>query len=354
MGFLRRRGSKERNGGATTLAEPPSAVYRDFEGCLDDIRVEVERLADENRRRPDLATERRLLSLRHLEGIKMLDAGSGQLGFAHADVEGLPAFDGLPEIACNELTPGLLRAGILRDGCLLVRGLVERERALAYAREIDRAFEMRERLQGNVPFEEGYYENFERHPRYGELEGREWVQLGGGVLAADAPPLAFELREMFRAAGLPALVEAYLGEPALISVEKTTLRKAEPSVPGAWHQDGNFMGAVRSLNLWLSLSRCGDEAPGLDVVPRRLKDLVRTQTEEAVLDIQVSQRQAEEAAGDRPIERPIFEPGDALFFDELFLHKTGSDPSMPKPRFAVENWFFGASAFPAEYAPLAL
>ena len=29
------------------------------------------------------------------------------------------------------------------------------------------------------------------------------------------------------------------------------------------------MGDVRALNVWLSLSRCGDEAPGMDVVPRR-------------------------------------------------------------------------------------
>ena len=53
----------------------------------------------------------------------------------------------------------------------------------------------------------------------------------------------------------------------------------------------------------------------------------------------------------RPILRPIFEPGDALLFDELFLHKTGSDPAMPNPRFAIENWFFGASAFPAITPP---
>ena len=62
------------------------------------------------------------------------------------------------------------------------------------------------------------------------------------------------------------------GERPLISVQKTTLRKADPSVRGAWHQDGAFMGEVRSLNLWLSLSRCGDEAPGLDIVPRRLDE----------------------------------------------------------------------------------
>ena len=114
---------------------------------------------------------------------------------------------------------------------------------------------------------DGYYEEFQPHERYGDVLGRTWIQQGGGVLAADAPMLSFEMHEMFRAAGLPELVSAYLGEPALISVHKTTLRKAEPSIPGAWHQDGFFMGPVRSLNLWLSLSRCGDEAPGLDIVP---------------------------------------------------------------------------------------
>jgi hypothetical protein len=166
--------------------------------------------------------------------------------------------------------------------------------------------------------------------------------------------LTFEMLEMFASAGLPELVGAYLGERPLISLQKTTLRKAEPHVPGAWHQDGAFMGDVRALNLWLSLSRCGDESPGLDVVPRRLDQIVATATDDAVLDYQVSQAKAEEAAGDKRITRPIFEPGDALFFDELFLHQTGSDPAMPKPRFAIESWFFGGSAFPGEYGPIAV
>jgi hypothetical protein len=114
------------------------------------------------------------------------------------------------------------------------------------------------------------------------------------------------------------------------------------------------MGDVRSVNLWLSLSRCGDEAPGLDIVPRRIGEFLVSQTEEAKLANQISQSTAESAAGEGGIVRPIFEPGDALFFDEMFLHKTGSDPSMSKPRFALESWFFAPSAFPAPYDPLAI
>jgi hypothetical protein len=176
--------------------------------------------------------------------------------------------------------------------------------------------------------------------------------MGGGVLAVDSPRLSFEMLEMFRRAGLPQLVSGYLGEAPLITTQKTTLRKADPSVAGHWHQDGKFMGQVRALNLWLSLSRCGDESPGLDIVPRRIDHFLTTQTDGELLDYTASDRVVEEAAGDAKIVRPIFEPGDALFFDDLFMHKTGSDPSMPKPRFAIENWFFGASSFPKEYAPL--
>ncbi|MDP9294701.1 MAG: hypothetical protein M3O90_09830 [Actinomycetota bacterium] len=317
------------------------------------LRAEIERLTEANRARPDRNTERLLLRLRHDAGIRLLDADVDPEHPA-PDFEGLPEAEGLPEVAAADVTPELLRAGILRDGCLLVRGLVDRHDALRLARQIDRSFEERERHDAGGSAEAGYYEEFRPDPRFGEIDAREWVKLGGGVLAADSPTLSFEMLELFRVAGLPRLVEGYLGEPPLISVHKTTLRRADPSVPGAWHQDGAFMGDVRSLNLWLSLSRCGDEAPGLDLVPRRLDHIVATQTEEAVLNYQVSQEKAEQAAGHKPIVRPIFEPGDALFFDELCLHQTGSDPSMPNPRFAIENWFFGGSAFPGGYAPLAV
>jgi hypothetical protein len=44
--------------------------------------------------------------------------------------------------------------------------------------------------------------------------------------------------------------------------------------------------------------------------------------------------------------RPVFEAGEALLFDELFLHSTAADPSMAGSRYAVESWFFAPSAYP--------
>jgi hypothetical protein len=321
----------------------------------DDLVAEIERLTAANREQPNRKTERKLLELRHRAGIERLAANGGQPRHPDPDVDRLPVAEVLPEFTPGELTPELLRAGILRDGCVLVRGLVDRDRALRFAELIDRSFEERERLQSGGRAAEGYYEEFEAESPYEAVaDQRPWIKQGGGVLAVDAPMLTAEMIEMFESAGVQRLVEGYLGERPLISLEKTTLRKAEPHVSGAWHQDGKFMGDVRALNLWLSLSRCGDESPGLDIVPRRLDEIVTSGTDGTFLDIQVSQATAEEVAGDKPIVRPIFEPGDALLFDELFLHSTGSDPSMPKPRYAIESWFFGGSAFPGEYGPIAV
>jgi hypothetical protein len=309
----------------------------------EDLWAEIERLTAANREHRDRATERRLLWLRHLAGVRLLEAGSTDPHFP--EPAAVPGADRLPEIPAADVTPELLRGGILRDGCLLVRGLVDRDDALALAGQIDRAFA--DRAGGGE-----LYEEFEPEARFEVASVRPWIEQGGGVLATDSPPVLFELLELLRAAGVPRLVAGYLGEAPLISVHKTTLRKAEPDVGGSWHQDGAFMHGVRALNLWLSLSRCGDEAPGLDIVPRRVEEIVIEH--DAMLDRAETARRAREAAGDVPIVRPIFEPGDALFFDELFLHQTACDPSMPNPRFAVESWFFGASAFPADYAPVAV
>jgi hypothetical protein len=340
MGLFRRRRNDE--------PAATSAALADFPEGSEALLAEIERLTAAER---DRDTERRILQLRHRAGIRLMQEADGAPQYPAPAADRLPEAR-LPEIDAADVTPELLRAGILRDGCLLVRGLVDRDEALRFAGQIDRAFAAREEAQAGGTPPEGYYEELEPEPGFAVASVRPWIQEGGGVLAADSPLLSFEMLEMFRAAGVQRLAGEYLGEAPLISVHKTTLRKADPSVGGSWHQDGAFMGRVRALNLWLSLSRCGDEAPGLDLVPRRLDRVVIEQ--DAMLDAALTQQRAEAAAGDVQIVRPIFEPGDALFFDELFLHSTASDPSMPNPRFAIESWFFGASAFPSDYAPIAV
>ena len=321
----------------------------------EDVDDAIRSLTEANRGARSLENERELRRLRNVAGMRLLDDAPADPSYAEPSGE-LPepgSQSRIPELIPEQLNPGLLRASILEYGCVLVRGLMDREAAEDMAAGIDRAFEVRLHQQETGEADpQGYYDEMTPEPP-GVIDGRAWVQEGGGVLAADSPRLLFDMLETFNAAGLERLIPDYLGERPAISAQKCTLRKAMPDIGGAWHQDGRFLGDVRSLNVWVSLSRCGDVAPSMDVIPRRLDEYAPTGTEGTVLDYQVSQAVAERVARDAGIVRPIFDPGDALLFDHLFLHQTGSDPSMPNPRYAVESWFFGPSGFPSEYVPLA-
>jgi Phytanoyl-CoA dioxygenase (PhyH) len=332
----------------------------------EELIEELESLTRMNQERPDADTEVKLVALRHAVGIRRLDEAQKGAAYPEAAFDRLPDRNGdLAGIDPADLSPEVLRAGILRDGCLLIRGAVDRDAALALAEGIDRAFHERDKAQAN--FKAGrpnpwgrrrktarmYYSEFTPTPRFRKALSREWIQGGGGLWVADSPHILFEMLDAFERAGLEAAIGGYLGEPALISVQKCTLRKVDPDAGRGWHQDGAFMGDVRALNVWLSLSHCGDEAPGMDVVPRRLDGILTSGEEGADFNWSISEQMAEEAAGETGIVRPIFEPGDVLLFDDLFLHTTAAEPSMPKSRMAIESWFFGASASPEQYSPLA-
>ena len=312
---------------------------------------EIAELSEENRERRDPELEQRILELRHLAGIQMLEQANGRPPIAEPAAEAPPSPAGVPELVPADLDAGALRAAILESGCLLIRGLVSPDRATELAADMDRAIEARSSGAANGAAA-GLYREFDSDPRF-QSPDRPWVTETGGLLVADSPKLMFDTLDLFDQAGLRQLLTGYLGERPAVSVQKSTLRKADPSTPGAWHQDGAFMGDVRAMNVWLSLSHCGDDAPGLDLLPRRLEDYLATGTEGAWLETQVSDSVAQEAAGDSGVLRPIFEPGDALLFDELFLHQTASDPAMPNQRYAIEMWFFGPSGFPESYAPVA-
>jgi hypothetical protein len=330
--------------------EPAVAAGRTTEELLE----EIESLTRSNRESPDPETELRLVELRHAAGVRLMDAAPSAAGYPEPAFDRLPDRDGdLAGIDPAALSPEVIRAGILRDGCLLVRGLVDRDAALGLAEEIDRAFEARDTSEAGEGGDARYYSEFMPAPAFRESLGRDWIAGGGGLWAADSPRLLFEMLDSFDRAGLRAAIRGYLGEPPVISVQKCTLRRVDPDAGRGWHQDGAFMGDVRALNVWIALSRCGDEAPGMDVVARRLDHIVPTGTEGALFEWSVSDQVAQGAAGEAGILRPIFEPGDVLLFDELFLHSTAADPEMHKSRWAIESWFFGASASPAKYSPLA-
>jgi hypothetical protein len=123
--------------------------------------------------------------------------------------------------------------------------------------------------------------------------------------------------------------------------------------PHGWHQDGalgfdylsqadgSFPAAalLSMVTCWIALTPCGLEAPGLELVTRRLEGLVAP-TE--LTDERIQARFAMEE-----FVRPVLAPGDALLFRGDILHRTYVTPAMTKDRTSIELRFFPAENLPA-------
>lgn len=314
--------------------------------------AEIESLTAANRDRPDAARERELVLLRHRAGAELVKREHRRAA-AHSEPVGVDSKTGLAEVQADQLSAELVRGAIETHGYLLVRGLVPGEVAASLTGGIEKAFAAREAVRAGSSVDPSFYDEFDPEPPYAPLATRAWIESGGAVAIADSPPMLFKVLEEYAQAGLLQVVGEYLGEPVVVSAQKCALRRTDPQGPGGWHQDGSFMGRVHALNLWLCLSPCGESAPGLDIVPRRLDGVIPTGGEGTTLPNQIAPSAVEEAAAPTGVLRPHFEPGDAMFFDDVFLHRTGAEEDMPDSRYAIECWFFGASGFPKPYIPLA-
>lgn len=321
----------------------------------------VERLSAANRAEPSAEVEVELVRLRNIAFAELGDPGSDFVDPAAVAVGDDPADDGLPSVHASALSAAVIRGAMLSHGSLIVRGLVVPERAAELQAGIDRAFAGRDAHVDDgaaVEMADPWYRPFEPEDEYAASVslGRGFVGKGSGIWTADSPRLLFELLAAYEDAGMREIVTGYLGERPALSVNKGTLRRAAPKVGTEWwHQDGAFLGAgIRSLNIWLSLNDSGVDAPGLEVVSKRLERIVDAGTEGADFDWSVSDAVVAREA-DGAIASPIFRSGDALLFDHLNLHRTGTTPEMTKTRYATETWFFAPSAYPdpQEQVPLA-
>jgi hypothetical protein len=321
-----------------------------IEGCW---REAIDLLTRANRQSRDAAIESRLVRLRHdaFDDLARIPTPPWPPDLPNGLPLGSP-----PEVNAVDLDSSMLTRSIMGAGCLLVRGLVSPPAVEQLVDGTERAFAILDLLSSGRADENGapWFERFVPIPRYDRGIPRDFVRNAGGILAADSPRLLFDLLEIVGSAGVPDLVEAHLREQPALSAKKTTLRRVtKEKSNAAWHQDGAFMGTdIRTVNLWLALSHCGDDAPGLDILPRRLDHIVETGTLGAIFDWAAAPDMVERAAGGTPLCRPIFEPGDALLFDHLFMHRTAANPEMAKDRHGVEMWFFAPSLYPPSQIPL--
>jgi hypothetical protein len=318
----------------------------------------ISALTDANRTLRDPGIEERLVELRW-HAYEHLSASPGPTTWPPEADDLFPDALDPPEVSPSELTHQALKSAIRHHGSLLVRGLIDRHTVRRLVKNIDRAFAAYDAsvTNGGRPASPWFTPYAPGAGTPDDFAQRSWLRESGGILAVESPPSLFEVIEAFERAGIGRLVRSFLGEPPLLLARKWTLRRISSRVwaPGDvpdWHQDGAFMGVhVHSINIWLALSHCGHDAPGLDLVARRFDDIVETGTHGANFDWSVGQGVVDRM--DQPrVARPRFAPGDALIFDHLLLHRTATDPKMKKSRYAIEAWFAGASSYPADQGPI--
>jgi hypothetical protein len=308
-------------------------------------------LLESNRRQPSPEVETRLVQIRNRAFDELGAPGSSYAEPAATEFGAAAEDDGIPSLEASRLSAGAIRSAFLSHGSLLVRGLCPPDVVETLREGIDKAFEQRDANNAGAPLRETtpWFNPFRPDPRFlNAVElGRRFVGDGSGIWTADSPRMLFKLLEAYEDSGVRRVVSEYLGERPAISVNKGTLRRAQPTVGTEWwHQDGAFLGeGIRSLNIWLALTDCGVDAPGLEVVPQRIDQIVEKGTRGADFGWSVGQEVVDEVSGG-VAALPVFRAGDAMLFDHLCLHRTGSTPSMTKTRYATETWFFAPSAYP--------
>lgn len=112
--------------------------------------------------------------------------------------------------------------------------------------------------------------------------------------------------------------------------------RAENHLP--YHQDQTISGR-RLLNIWVALSECGSNAPGLEFI--RANDAILPVIGDPSHSVAVERARLDEAdlRSRFPSEafwRPVFQPGDAAVFLGTTIHRTWSPPGATHSRMSLE------------------
>lgn len=264
-----------------------------------------------------------------------------------------PGDDGLPEITRDRFSGDLLGGAIVNHGCLRVNGLLDAETVTRLRDTIEHSYHARERLADGESLDatDPWLVPFAPGKAKAEGFGRQ-----GFMRVVDVPRALCDLVEVFAETGITAAVTEYFQERPAMIANKWVLRRTPSGKVGTdFHQDGAFLGGgIRTVDCWIALSHCGPGTgrPGIDLIPRRF-DSILVGGDDAAFWWSLPEDLTRAAAPGAPVVGPVFEPGDALFFDERLPHRTSVGLDLTT-RYAIESWFVAPSSYPAKHVPVVL
>jgi hypothetical protein len=265
-------------------------------------------------------------------------------------------FADMPEISADQLTADVLHTAIRQQSCLLVHHLMSEQGTDELIAGTDRALDALHRLRSGDknPALSSWFQRFvPRGSRDINAAIRIIAAELGTVFAAESPSNFIRLLDIVESLGILRILTEYFGVRPVLSVGKTVLKKVVPGTPGGWHQDITAFGHMtRAINMWVALTPCGREAPGLELVPTNpggpVGNVPPPPPMAVISDAAIDQLAAESA----PRCEPEFEKGDALFFDTLLPHQTQQGAAFIRTRYALECWFFAPTTVDKSWIPL--
>jgi hypothetical protein len=307
----------------------------------------------------DPSVDATIVELRHRAFAELPNDGLPAVNFDPAPEDHWPKLLDAPEIAADELTVELLSAAVHHHGCVIVRGLFDTDESAGFRDDIDRALAAFDEFDLARPLVTApWYQQLRMTDGFVAPDpfGTAFLRQCGGAYAPHAPRAFVEYRNALERSGVLDVIASHLGAVPVLSVNKFVLRRVSGGAEPAWHQDGGYLGVKsRALNLWVALSECGadTERMGLEILPGPRRELAEVGTHDAVERRAISQTVAAEWSRSmgRPVVRPYFAVGDAILFDQFFIHRSDIRP-LPTERYAVESWFFTANDYPDHLVPV--
>ena len=138
---------------------------------------------------------------------------------------------------------------------------------------------------------------------------------------------------------LISIFDRLVGANWVISHDESPIFKSNGSqsretTPTFWHQDACVNQYPTAL-VWIALTPCGEDAPGLKLVCASPDEPIELFREEHSDDAP-KERFIERNYGSDSVVRPTFAPGDALFFNHLTIHGTHVTAGMTRDRLSFK------------------
>jgi len=321
----------------------------------------IDLLTAENRRHRDAAIERKLVALRH-EAYAELRDQPGRPTWPPTYDDPFPGRSGLIEVDASELDTALIGGALQHHGCVLVRGLLDRQAVDQLSDDMDQALARRDEWHARLKVNEAepppepspWFTFFEPDPEFKVLKLHVSRRITPGrVAAADSPRTLFDVIDALDRSGLLAHATEYLGTRPVLPANKVAMGRVAPGTRLGWHQETNvFAEPVRAFNAWIAVQPCGSgDAPGLSFYPEKLNAVIPGELRDGRSYVSTPESVANYAWQSAPV-CPSFGAGDALLFDEWLMHRTEFNPNAERARYSFEFWMFAADSIAPSRGPL--